>query len=206
MTDLRDAFRALRATPVVTTVAILSLALGIGANTAIFSLVNALMLRVAAGAGSAAARAGDGGADADVVEQSAVGGAARARHAAVRRRVRLLARSGSTWRAAAKRSPRPASWPAAGSSTCSAFRRSSGARSRRKTTCARATGTDNRQVAVISYGFWQRQYGGAADVIGKPIELDRVPFTIIGVTPPEFTGIDQGSRVRRRHPARRRSR
>src|SRR4051812_14357526 len=45
MPDIRDAFRALRATPIVTTVAILSLALGIGANTAIFSLVNALMLR-----------------------------------------------------------------------------------------------------------------------------------------------------------------
>src|SRR4029079_6172455 len=45
MTDLRDAFRALRATPVVSAIAILSLALGIGANTAIFSIVNALMLR-----------------------------------------------------------------------------------------------------------------------------------------------------------------
>src|SRR6185295_14700398 len=45
MSDLRNAFRALRATPIVTAVAILSLALGIGANTAIFSLINALILR-----------------------------------------------------------------------------------------------------------------------------------------------------------------
>src|SRR6267142_4650077 len=45
MDDLRLAVRALRATPVVSIVAILSLALGIGANTAIFSIVNALMLR-----------------------------------------------------------------------------------------------------------------------------------------------------------------
>src|SRR6266536_2858051 len=45
MADLKLAFRSLRATPVVSTVAALSLALGIGANTAIFSLVNSLLLR-----------------------------------------------------------------------------------------------------------------------------------------------------------------
>jgi len=45
MTDIRDAFRTLRATPIVTLVAILSLALGIGANTAIFSILDTLMLR-----------------------------------------------------------------------------------------------------------------------------------------------------------------
>ena len=45
MHDLRDAFRALRATPIVTTVAVLSLAFGIGANTAIFSILNSLLLK-----------------------------------------------------------------------------------------------------------------------------------------------------------------
>jgi hypothetical protein len=45
MQDLRLVLRALRSTPIVTAVAILSLALGIGANTAIFWLVNSLLLR-----------------------------------------------------------------------------------------------------------------------------------------------------------------
>ena len=45
MRDLRDAIRHWARTPVITAVVVLSLALGIGANTAIFSLVNSLMLR-----------------------------------------------------------------------------------------------------------------------------------------------------------------
>src|SRR5262245_9470289 len=45
MQDVRDALRALRANPIVASVAILSLALGIGANTAIFSILNSLLLK-----------------------------------------------------------------------------------------------------------------------------------------------------------------
>jgi hypothetical protein len=45
MSDVRDAVRALRVTPIVTAVAVLSLALGIGANTALFSILNTLLLR-----------------------------------------------------------------------------------------------------------------------------------------------------------------
>jgi hypothetical protein len=47
-------------------------------------------------------------------------------------------------------------------------------------------------VAVISYSFWQRRFGGSADVIGEPLMVERVSYTIIGVTPPEFFGAEVG--------------
>jgi predicted permease len=46
--------------------------------------------------------------------------------------------------------------------------------------------------AVISHAFWQTHFGGARDVIGRPLTLDRVPLTIVGVTPPEFFGLSVG--------------
>lgn len=46
--------------------------------------------------------------------------------------------------------------------------------------------------AVISYPFWQREYGGAASVIGSVIHLNGRPFEIAGVTPPEFFGVEVG--------------
>jgi predicted permease len=45
---------------------------------------------------------------------------------------------------------------------------------------------DAPRVAVISYGLWQRQYGGAADVIGKSIRLDGEYHQIIGIMPRGF--------------------
>jgi predicted permease len=41
-------------------------------------------------------------------------------------------------------------------------------------------------VAVISYGLWEERYQGDPHVLGKTIDLDRRPYTIIGVMPPEF--------------------
>ena len=56
----------------------------------------------------------------------------------------------------------------------------------------RRGGGPDGPVAVISYAFWQRRYAGAADAVGKAVSLDRVSFTIVGVTPPEFTGVEPG--------------
>jgi predicted permease len=43
-------------------------------------------------------------------------------------------------------------------------------------------------VAVIGYAFWQRQYGGDPSVIGTQLEVEGVPFTIVGVGPRGFKG------------------
>ena len=79
---------------------------------------------------------------------------------------------------------------AARSSTSWAFRRSSAAPSRQRTTAG--GGGPDGPVAVISYNFWQRRFGGNADVIGKPLVVERVTYTIIGVMPPEFFGTEVG--------------
>ena len=55
-----------------------------------------------------------------------------------------------------------------------------------------ARGGIDGPVAVISYGFWQRRFGGAREVLGRRLVLDKVPFTIVGVTAPEFFGPNAG--------------
>jgi predicted permease len=48
-------------------------------------------------------------------------------------------------------------------------------------------------VAVLNYGYWQSTFGGSRDVVGRTIELNNVAFTIIGVAEQRFTGITPGS-------------
>jgi len=46
--------------------------------------------------------------------------------------------------------------------------------------------------AVLNHSFWQQHFGGDAGVIGKTLTLESHPFEIIGVTPPEFFGMNVG--------------
>ena len=48
------------------------------------------------------------------------------------------------------------------------------------------------RVAVISYSYWSRRFGNDPSVIGRSVALNGAPFTIVGVLPPAFTGVVPG--------------
>ena len=49
------------------------------------------------------------------------------------------------------------------------------------------TGTP-QAVAVISHDLWQNRFGGDPEIVGRNVRLDDIPFTVVGVTPADFTG------------------
>jgi hypothetical protein len=53
---------------------------------------------------------------------------------------------------------------------------------------------------VLSYGFWKEYYGGAEDIIGRKITATDVPATIVGVAPPGFQGMWPGMQVKMYFP------
>jgi putative ABC transport system permease protein len=204
MTDFKLAFRSLRATPVVSAVAALSLALGIGANTAIFSLVNSLLLR--------ALPVREPAQLALVTDEEERG---------------ITSWTNPIWEQIRDRREL---FDAAFAWSTTRFNLASGGetqfvdgiwasgrlfdtlgvpamlgRTFTEADDVRGGGPDG-PVAVISYGFWQRRFGalrqaqgvpspsrdGAGDVIGQKLTLDKVVFSIIGVTGPDFFGPDVG--------------
>ena len=49
------------------------------------------------------------------------------------------------------------------------------------------------QVALLSHAYWQRAFGGDRGVVGRTIWVERARFTVVGVAPPEFFGLEVGS-------------
>ena len=185
--DLRFAVRALRATPVVTIVVILSLALGIGASTAIFSLVNGLLLRNLPVP------------DADRLVTLSVGKTRQlftyATFDELRRHDDLfdgaLAWAESALTIGDEAEPAYVQWVSGDFFDALGVRAFAG----RALTPADdvAGGGPEGPVAVISHGLWQRRFGGASDAIGRSLLVEGVAVTVVGVAPPGFHGVLVGS-------------
>ena len=54
------------------------------------------------------------------------------------------------------------------------------------TSAGSPAGEEPEHVVVISYGFWQRHFGGEANVLGQTMQLDHESYQVIGVVPPRF--------------------
>jgi predicted permease len=196
LADLRYGIRTLRQNPGFTAIAILSLALGIGANTAIFQLLNAVRLRslpVAEPQRLAMVQfestRGQRGSIASPYpaltnpqwerlrdSQDVFSGVVAwwpnifgMRSPGDLRRVRGLFVSGDFFRVLGVTAIRGRTFTAADD--------------------RRGCGIPG---AVISYAFWQRQFGGEASAIGSKLTLNDQPVEVIGIAPASFTGLEVG--------------
>ena len=179
--DLRYGVRMLRKNPGFTAVAVLTLALGIGANTAIFSMINSVLIkalpyphaeqlvRVWETLPSGGRNVVSAGAFKDWRAQSA-----KVAHLALYKDVRLnLIGSGTPEHVT-------------GLQVSTEFLSVLGVRpivGRGFMAGEDALGGNNR-VVILTHQFWQRRYGGAASVIGQSVSLNQIPYTVIGVLPP----------------------
>ena len=187
--DIRYAIRAMRRNPGLTLTAVTSLALGIGANTAIFSLMHAILgktLPVADPASLAVLTS--------YSKDGRVGDFGYGDYLAIRDRNRAF----SGILAASTLAPLSA---AAGDEPVTAQRKMVSANYFSVLQVLPALGRTFRDdeeyqpLAVISDGWWRRFFGASLEVVGKPIELDGKAFTIVGVAPPEFLSETVGESV-----------
>jgi predicted permease len=180
--DLRYAARLLRKSPGFTLTAIVVIAIGIGANGAIFSLVDAVLLRPLPYAQPEQlvrlwehAPGNDRNAVSplnflDWSEQNKL----FASMAAISGASRTLTRDG----ASAER--------ILGQAVTSAFFDQFGVKPVLGRTFVAGDFVPNSQVVIISEGFWKSHLGGAASAIGSTLLLDGQPKTVIGVVPADF--------------------
>jgi hypothetical protein len=189
MQDLRDAFRALRASPIVSAVAILSLALGIGANTAIFSILDSLLLRSLPVRDPQQLTILGQGKDSRVFLTNPIWEQIRGHESLVGG---LFAWSSTRFNLAQSGQTELVDglWASGGMFDVLGVQPLLGRMFTRVDDQRR--GGPGGAVAVISYNFWQRHFGGAADVVGRSLTVERVPFMIVGVAPPSFFGVDVG--------------
>ncbi|MHC1766606.1 MAG: ABC transporter permease [Verrucomicrobiia bacterium] len=193
MHDLRYALRLLLKSPGFTAVAVLSLALGIGANTTVFCWVQAIRLRpisgIANGEQLVALTTTHGTVTYDTVSLPDLRDYAKLSDI-------FAGIIGSQVTPACIGVGNKREW-AYGQIATANFFDVLGV----KPVIGRTFLADEDQrpggdpVLVISHAYWQRRFAGRPDIVGQVVELNRVSFTIIGVAPPGFHGTMSGLRM-----------
>ncbi|HEY2461361.1 MAG TPA: ABC transporter permease [Candidatus Acidoferrum sp.] len=181
LNDLRYAIRLMAKNPAFTIIAIVTLALGIGANTAIFTVVNAVLLRplgfrdpsklvIAAEKSQYPTISTSYENYLDWRDQS------RSFESLEATRVATITLTGS-----GEPERLNSRYATAGMFSLLGVDAIAGRTFRQDED--RAGGSP---VVLLSYGLWQRRFGGAQDAIGKSVNLDSSPYTVIGVLPKGF--------------------
>jgi predicted permease len=209
MTDFRLALRQLRKSPAFTAVAVLSLALGIGANTAIFSLVNDFLLRslpvrnpgelvlfrLTEGVRGRLSRAGENNGSVDPVTGRASSTSFsllmferfRAPHAALSEVFAFAPFSQVNILVDGQPEVAPTAQLVSGN-----YHAGLGVPAvLGRTLTPDDEGPAALDVAVISHRFWERRFGRDPAVLGQIIQINRIPTAIVGVTPHGFSGAMQ---------------
>jgi len=178
--DIGYAWRSLVKSPGFASVTLLSLALGIGANTAIFSLINAVLMRPLPGV-----------AEPDRLVRLTNGSFSYAKFEA-------LKAHGIFANTVALNDDRlPAEIDGSLQSTQALlvsgdYFPALGVMALLGRTISPEDDRTQAPVAVLSHGFWTRAFSADRSVLGRSIRIGGLPVTIIGVTPPAFTGVHVG--------------
>jgi putative ABC transport system permease protein len=181
LNDLRHAVRLMFKNPAFTLIAVVTLALGIGANTAIFTVVNAVLLRPLSFR--------DPSRLVLVMEKSQYPTVSTSYENYVDWRAQshsfeaMEATRGATITLTGAGEPERLNsrYATAGMFPLLGINAVTG-----RTFSAEEDRAGGAPVALLSYGLWQRHFGGASDAVGKSINLDSQPYTIIGVLPKGF--------------------
>jgi predicted permease len=191
--DVRFALRTMARSPGFTAVAIVSLALGVGANTTIFTILNALLLTplpVERPSELVAIYTTDS------TTPSLFGGLTQMSYPNLKdfreQNTTLSAVAGYTF-------PNPVS-VATGGEPQQAFAElvtgnyfdALGVKAARGRTFLRDEDTARgaHPVVVLAYGFWQRRLGGDQGIVGRTITVNGTPFTVVGIAPEGFIGVN----------------
>lgn len=196
LTDARYAIRQFRQSPAFTLTAILTLALGIGGTTAIFSLIHTVMLRslpVADPAGLYRIGSGDECCvEGDMQDNWGLFSFALYQRlkAATPEFENVAAFQASSWRFSVRRaSVDQIAKSVRGEFVTGNYFATVGVGSfAGRVLLSKDDGAGAAPVAVLSYRAWQQEYGGDPSLIGASLVVNGQPFTVVGIAPPGFYG------------------